>query len=192
MELFFVFFAAVFVNNIILTQFLGICSFLGVTNKRSQAIGMGAAVMFVIFLSCILSYLMYKYILIPYDVGYLQTILFILIIASLVQFVEIVMKKYSPALYRAMGIYLPLITTNCAVLGACNNIITKGYNTIWETMVYGIGISLGYAIVMFIFATIRERIDRNPTPIAWRGNPIGLVCAASMALAFFGLGGLVF
>ncbi|MDR1781657.1 MAG: RnfABCDGE type electron transport complex subunit A [Bacilli bacterium] len=191
MQLFFIFFAAVFVNNIILTQFLGICSFLGVTNKRSQALGMGAAVIFVIFTSCILSYLMHKYILIPFNVDYLQTILFILIIASLVQFVEIVMKKYSPTLYRAMGIYLPLITTNCAVLGACNNIITKGYNTIWETAIYGIGISLGYALVMFIFSTIREKVDYNPTPMPWKGNPIGLVCAASMALAFFGLGGLV-
>ena len=190
MEMFFLFMAAVFVNNIILTQFLGICSFLGVTNKSSQALGMGAAVTFVIFLSCILSYVIFTYVLEPNNVIYLQTTVFILIIAALVQFVEIVLKKMSPALYRSMGIYLPLITTNCAVLGAANNVINKGL-TLSQTAIYGIGIALGYTLVMFLFSSIRVKLENAPVSAGFKGNSIGLISAAIMALAFFGLGGLV-
>ena len=190
MEMFFIFMGAVFVNNIILTQFLGICSFLGVTNKSSQALGMGAAVTFVIFISCLLSYSIFTFVLKPFDVIYLQTTVFILIIASLVQFVEIFLKKMSPAVYRSMGIYLPLITTNCAVLGAANNVINKGL-TFSETAIYGIGISLGYTMVMFLFSTIRMKLDHAPVSDGFKGNSIGLISAAIMALAFFGLGGLV-
>lgn len=190
MELFVLFMGSVLVNNIILTQFLGICPFLGVSKKSDQAIGMGAAVTFVIFISSVVAYVVYHFILVPLHIEYMQTISFILLIASLVQFVEMFIKKFSPALYKSLGVFLPLITTNCAVLGTANAVITAEYGFV-ETIVYSIGISLGFTLVMYIFSTIRERLDLAPVTRSFKGNPIALITAAIMALAFFGMGGLV-
>lgn len=190
MELFALFMGSVLVNNIILTQFLGICPFLGVSKKSDQALGMGMAVIFVIFIASILSYTIYNYILLPYDIVFMQTITFILVIASLVQFVEMVIKKYSPALYKSLGVFLPLITTNCAVLGTANNIVTKDLDFM-QTIVYSIGISVGFTLVMYLFSTLREKLNIAPITASFKNNPIALITAAIMALAFFGLGGLV-
>jgi len=190
MALFGLFVGAVLVQNIILTQFLGICPFLGVSKKSDQAIGMGAAVTFVIFIASVLSYVVYHFILVPLNIEFMQTIAFILMIASLVQFVEMFIKKFSPALYKSLGVFLPLITTNCAVLGTANAVISSEF-TFVQTIVYSIGISLGFTLVMFIFATMRERLEAAPVTRSFKGNPIALITAAIMAMAFFGLGGLV-
>lgn len=190
MDLFVIFMGAALVNNIILTQFLGICPFLGVSKKTDQAVGMGVAVIFVIFIASTMTFLLYKFVLEPLQIEYMQTIAFILVIASLVQFVEMVIKKYSPGLYKSLGVYLPLITTNCAVLGTANAVITKGL-TFPQMVIYSLGISVGFALVMFIFSAIREKLDLAPIARSFGGNPIALVTAAIMALAFFGLGGLV-
>lgn len=190
MSFFVIFIGAALVNNIILTQFLGICPFLGVSKKSDQAIGMGAAVTFVIFIASLMAYVINAYVLVPFEIEYMQTIAFILLIASLVQFVEMVIKKYSPSLYKSLGVFLPLITTNCAVLGTANNIVTKNFDLL-ETIVYSIGISIGFTLVMFIFSTLRERLEQAPMPQSFKGNPIALITAGIMALAFFGLGGLV-
>lgn len=190
MDLYVIFMGAALVNNIILTQFLGICPFLGVSKKSEQAIGMGAAVTFVIFIASLMAYCLYTFVLVPLQIEYMQTIAFILVIASLVQFVEMVMKKYSPALYKSLGVFLPLITTNCAVLGTANNVITKEFN-LPQTIIYSLGISIGFTLVMYIFSTIREKLEHAPITRSFKGNPIALITAAIMALAFFGLGGLV-
>ncbi len=183
-------FAAFIVENIILTQFLGICPFLGVSKKRSSALGMGLAVVFVIILSSTITWVLYQYVLVTLNIEYLRTIIFILVIAALVQMVEIFLKKVSPALYKALGIYLPLITTNCAVLGVAIININNGYNFI-EMLVYSTFISLGFLFVMYIFSMIREKLDFSPVPKAFKGTPIALVVAAILAMIFARFGGII-
>ncbi len=183
----------VFVNNVILAQFLGICPFMGVSKKIDSAMGMSAAVLFVIVLSAVISYLLQFGVLVPLHLEYLQTIMFILVIAALVQFVEMFIKKASPALFEALGIYLPLITTNCAVLGTAIMVTQqdKIHNLI-EAVVFATGISLGFALVLLLFAAIRERLElETGTPRAMKGLPIALVTASILSLAFFGFAGMV-
>lgn len=183
-------FGAFIIENIILTQFLGICPFLGVSRKRSSAVGMGMAVLFVIILSSTITWLLYHFVLVSLSIEYLRTIVFILVIAALVQMVEIFLKKVSPALYKALGIYLPLITTNCAVLGVAILNINNDYSFI-EMLVYSTFISLGFLFVMYIFSAMRERLDFAPVPKAFKGTPIALIVAAILALIFARFGGLV-
>ncbi|MGD9910186.1 MAG: electron transport complex protein RnfA [Candidatus Izemoplasmatales bacterium] len=183
-------FGAFIIENIILTQFLGICPFLGVSRKRSSAVGMGMAVLFVIILSSTITWLLYHLLLVRLSLEYLRTIVFILVIAALVQMVEIFLKKVSPALYKALGIYLPLITTNCAVLGVAILNINNDYSFI-EMLVYSTFISLGFLFVMYIFSAMRERLDFAPVPKAFKGTPIALIVAAILALIFARFGGLV-
>ncbi len=186
-NLFTLFISAVLINNVILSQFLGVCPFLGVSKNKSSAIGMGAAVTFVIFGASILTY---GLVLEPNSLEYMDLLSFILIIASFVQFVEMFIKKFSPALYKSLGIYLPLITTNCAVLGVALDNIKQGF-TFPEMLVYSLGIPIGFTLVLYIFSTIRERLDAADTPVSFKGNPIALIVAALMALAFSGFAGLV-
>ena len=181
---------AVFVNNVILSQFLGICPFLGVSKKVSTATGMGAAVIFVMTLSTIVTFLLHKFVLLPLGIEFLQTILFILVIAALVQMVEIILKKISPSLYQALGVFLPLITTNCAVLGISILVIQKEYNLL-EGVTYTIGISLGFTLAMVIFAGLREHLELVEVPKGVRGIPIALITAGILAMAFMGFAGLV-
>ena len=181
---------AVFVNNVILSQFLGICPFLGVSNKVSTATGMGAAVVFVMTLATLVTYLIQMYILNPLNIGFLQTIVFILVIAALVQMVEIILKKVSPALYQALGVFLPLITTNCAVLGVAIIVIQKDFSLI-TALVYTIGIALGFTLAMILFAGIREKMDLVGVPKGMQKMPIVLITAGSLAMAFMGFAGLV-
>ncbi len=181
---------AVFVNNVILSQFLGICPFLGVSTKVSTAAGMGAAVVFVMALSTIVTFLLQEFILVPLQIEFLQTIVFILVIAALVQMVEIILKKISPSLYQALGVFLPLITTNCAVLGISILVIQKGYNLL-EGIVYSIGISLGFTLAMVIFAGLREHLELVEVPKGVKGIPIALITAGILAMAFMGFAGLV-
>ena len=180
----------VFINNVVLNQFLGMCPFMGVSKKSSSAIGMGAAVTFVIVAASIVTYGLYYQVLVPLNLEYMDLITFILVIAALVQLVEMIIKKTSPSLYKALGVYLPLITTNCVVLNVTLNNISAGYG-IAEMLTYSIAIPLGFTMVLYIFATIRERLDAADTPLSWKGNPIALIVAAIMALAFSGLMGLV-
>lgn len=182
--------AAVLINNVVLSKFLGICPFLGVSKNTKSAIGMGAAVIFVIFGSSLITYALYYGVLQPLHIEYMQLIAFILVIATFVQFVEMFMKKYAPALYKMLGIYLPLITTNCAVLFVAQDNIMQGYNLV-ETMVNSLAVPFGFMLVLFIFSSIRERLDSCDTLPSWKGNPIALVTAALMALAFSGLAGIV-
>ncbi|MEE1096695.1 MAG: electron transport complex subunit RsxA [Bacteroidales bacterium] len=181
---------AVFVNNVILSQFLGICPFLGVSTKVSTAAGMGAAVVFVMTLSTIVTFLLQKFVLVPFGIEFLQTIVFILVIAALVQMVEIILKKISPALYQALGVFLPLITTNCAVLGISILVVQKGYNLL-EGITYSIGISLGFTLAMVIFAGLREHLELVEVPKGVKGIPIALITAGILAMAFMGFAGLV-
>lgn len=181
---------AVFVNNVILSQFLGICPFLGVSTKVSTAAGMGAAVVFVMTLSTIVTFLLQKFVLVPFGIEFLQTIVFILVIAALVQMVEIILKKISPSLYQALGVFLPLITTNCAVLGISILVVQKGYNLL-EGITYAIGISLGFTIAMVIFAGLREHLELVEVPKGVKGIPIALITAGILAMAFMGFAGLV-
>jgi len=191
MELFMIFIAAMLVNNFVLSKFLGICSFLGVSKKKDSAIGMGLAVTFVMTLASIMSWLVYNGMLVPLELEYLKTIANVLVIAALVQFVEMAMKKLSPALHKALGIYLPLITTNCAVLGVATLNIQEGYNFI-ESIVNGVGAALGYMLSIVLLAFIRERIDNNENiPVVLRGLPITLFTAALMSIAFLGFQGLI-
>ena len=180
----------VLVNNVITSQFLGICPFLGVSKKVDTAVGMGAAVTFVIIAASIVTYGLYYLVLEPMGLQYMDLITFILVIASLVQLVEMIIKKMSPSLYKALGVYLPLITTNCVVLNVTLNNISSGYNFI-EMITYSLAIPLGFTLVLYIFATIRERLDACDVPTSWLGNPIALIVAAIMSLAFSGLMGLV-
>lgn len=180
----------VFINNVILNQFLGMCPFMGVSKKSSSAIGMGAAVTFVIVVASIVTYVLYYQVLKPMDLAYMDLITFILVIAALVQLVEMIIKKLSPVLYKALGVYLPLITTNCVVLNVTLNNISNNYNFA-EMLTYSIAIPVGFTLVLYIFSTIRERLDACDTPLSWKGNPIALIVAAIMALAFSGLTGLV-
>lgn len=181
---------AVFVNNVILSQFLGICPFLGVSTKVSTAAGMGAAVVFVMTLSTIVTFLLQKFVLVPFGIEFLQTIVFILVIAALVQMVEIILKKISPSLYQALGVFLPLITTNCAVLGISILVVQKGYNLL-EGITYAIGISLGFTLAMVIFAGLREHLELVGVPKGVKGIPIALITAGILAMAFMGFAGLV-
>ncbi|HPJ24485.1 MAG TPA: RnfABCDGE type electron transport complex subunit A [Bacillota bacterium] len=183
-------FTAFITENIILSYFLGICPFLGVSKKRSSALGMGFAVLFVMLISSMVTWVLYTYVLDALDIAYMKTIVFILVIASLVQMVETFIKKISPALYKALGIYLPLITTNCAVLGVALLNISKEYNFI-ETVVFTTFIGLGFILVMFIFSMLREKIDKAPVPKAFQGIPIALIVAAILAILFSRFGGII-
>ena len=184
-----IFISAIFVNNIVLSQFLGICPFLGVSKKISTALGMGAAVAFVLTLSTIVTYIVQKLVLDPFGLQYLQTIAFILVIAALVQMVEIIMKKVSPALYQALGIFLPLITTNCAVLGVAILVIQKDYN-ILQSIVYAFSTALGFALALIVFAGLREQLAFSNVPKGMRGMAIVLVTASLLSLAFMGFSGV--
>ena len=192
--------SAIFVNNILLSQFLGICPFLGVSNKLSTATGMSGAVCFVITLATIVTYLINKYLLLPFGLEFLQTIAFILVIAALVQIVEIVLKKISPSLYQALGIFLPLITTNCAVLGVAITVVTKEFSlggaeahllNLGQATVYALATSVGYGIAMILFAGLREHLSGNNVPEAFKGLPIALITVGIMAMAFLGFSGIV-
>ena len=199
MEYFAIIISAIFVNNILLAQFLGICPFLGVSNKISTATGMSGAVCFVITLATLVTYLINQYLLVPFGLEFLQTIAFILVIASLVQVVEIVLKKISPSLYQALGIFLPLITTNCAVLGVAITVVTKEFTygetshlmNLGQAMVYALATAIGYGIAMILFAGLREHLAGNEVPKAFKGLPIALITVAIMAMAFLGFSGMV-
>ena len=189
MEYILIFISAIFVNNIIFSQFLGICPFLGVSKKLDTSLGMGAAVAFVMTLATIVTWLVQHYLLNPFNLGYLQTLAFILVIAALVQMVEIILKKVSPALYQALGIFLPLITTNCAVLGVAILVIQKDYNLI-QGVVYAISTAIGFALAMALFAGLREQLALVKVPKGMQGTSIVLVTAGLLALAFMGFSGL--
>lgn len=202
MELVVIAFGAIFVNNVVLSQFYGLCPFLGVSTKKSSAISMGMAVTFVITLSTMIAFVLYNYVLVPYELEYLSTIVFILVIASFVQIVEMFIKKFSASLYSALGVYLPLITTNCAVLGVAIDTTVNGGTifpqygiftdpTFMQVTIYALGISLGYAIVIFLFSAIREEMDAYPIKQNWKGIPIALITAFIMAMVFLGFGGIV-
>lgn len=189
MEYILIFISAIFVNNIILSQFLGICPFLGVSKKVDTALGMGAAVAFVLTLATIVTYLLQTYVLNPFELQYLQTLSFILVIASLVQMVEIVLKKVSPALYQALGIFLPLITTNCAVLGVAILVIQKDFSLI-QSIVYAFSTAIGFALAMVVFAGLREQLSLVRVPKGMQGMAIVLVTAGLLSLAFMGFSGV--
>lgn len=178
------------VNNVVLSQFLGLCPFLGVSKKVDTAAGMGVAVIFVITIASAVTNLIYSFILVPTNLEYLQTIVFILVIAALVQFVELVLKKSMPALYEALGVYLPLITTNCAVLGVALTNVQNDYGFA-ASIINGVGISVGFTIAIVILAGIRERNEYNNIPESFQGMPITLVTAGLMAIAFFGFSGII-
>nr|WP_314594364.1 electron transport complex subunit RsxA [uncultured Porphyromonas sp.] len=185
-----IFVAAVFVNNVVLSQFLGICPFLGVSKKVDTAAGMGAAVTFVLALATMCTFLLQRFVLEPLDMVYMQTIAFILVIAALVQMVEIILKKVSPALYQALGVFLPLITTNCCVLGVAILVIQKEFN-LMESVVYAVSIALGFTLALVVFAGIREQLARTELPSSMRGIPIALISAGILAMAFMGFSGMV-
>ena len=182
--------SSVLVNNYVLSRFLGICPFLGVSKKLNQATGMGIAVTFVMLMATAVTYPLQYFVLEPNGLGYLQTIVFILVIASLVQFVEILLKKFIPSLHKSLGVYLPLITTNCAVLGVTINNITDGYNFL-ESMVSSLGCGLGFLLAMVMFSGIRTYIDESEVPESLKGLPVTLMAASFVSLAFFGFAGIV-
>lgn len=189
-ELLLILVSAVFVNNFVLARFLGICPFLGVSKKVETALGMGMAVIFVMTVASVVTWFIQYLVLIPFGIEYLQTIAFILVIASLVQLVEMVIQKTSPVLYQSLGIFLPLITTNCAVLGVAVLNIQKSYSFI-ESVVFALGAGLGFTLAMVLFAGLRERIDLCPVPKSFQGTAIALVTAGLLSLAFMGFAGLV-
>lgn len=199
MEYILIIISAVFVNNIVLNQFLGVCPFLGVSNKISTAVGMGAAVIFVMTLSTLFTYLLQRYILDPLQIGFMQTVTFILVIAALVQMVEIILKKTSPALYQALGIFLPLITTNCAVLGVSILVVTKELSfggapamlNLPQALVYTASMAAGFGLALILFAGLREQMELVGIPKHFRGVPIALITAGILALAFMGFSGIV-
>jgi electron transport complex protein RnfA len=199
MEYIIIIIAAVFVNNVLLSQFLGICPFLGVSNKISTAAGMSGAVVFVIALSTLVTYLLQYYVLIPLGIEFMQTVAFILVIAALVQMVEIILKKISPSLYQALGIFLPLITTNCCVLGLAIIVVSKEFAfggdphmlNLAEAVVYSTASAVGFGLAMVLFAGLREQLELNNVPKAFKGTPIALITASILALAFMGFAGLV-
>ena len=178
-----------FINNVVLSQFLGLCAFLGVSKKMDTAAGMGGAVIFVITISSFVTALIYKFLLLPLNVTYLQTIVFILVIAALVQFVEMFLKKSSPSLYNALGVYLPLITTNCAVLGVALINVQKSYGIV-ESVVNGLATAVGFTIAIVLMAGIREKTEYNDVPESFKGSPIVLLTACLMAIAFCGFSSL--
>lgn len=189
MEYLLIFVSAIFVNNIVLSQFLGICPFLGVSKKIDTALGMGMAVAFVLTISTTVTFLVQKYVLDPLSLQYLQTITFVLVIAALVQMVEIVLKKVSPVLYQSLGIFLPLITTNCAVLGVAILVIQKDFSLI-ESMVYSVATALGFALALVVFAGLREQLFLVSVPKAMKGVAVVLVTAGLLSLAFMGFSGV--
>ncbi|MFW5759644.1 MAG: electron transport complex subunit RsxA [Cyclobacteriaceae bacterium] len=182
--------SAIFVNNIVLAQFLGICPFLGVSSRISTAIGMSGAVMFVMTLATIVTYFIQNFILIPFGIEFLQTIAFILVIASLVQIVEIVLKKVSPSLYQALGVFLPLITTNCAILGVALLVFANEYNLI-ESVIFAIASAVGFGLALIIFSGIREQLELADLPEGMKGMPAALLVAGLLAMAFMGFAGMV-
>ena len=190
MSVFELFISAIFVNNIVLAQYLGNCPYLGCSRDKGVAVGMGSAVIFVIFMATLCTWLMQRYVLVPFELGYLQTIVFILVIAGLVQFVEMFLKKAMPSLYQALGVYLPLITTNCAVLGVALINVQKDYNILQGT-VNGFATAVGFTLSIIVMAGIREKIEYNDIPESFRGFPIVLITAGLMAIAFFGFSGLI-
>lgn len=181
---------SVLINNAVLNQFLGLCPFMGVSRKKSSALGMGMAVVFVIVAAALVTYALYYLVLVPLQLEYMDLITFILVIASLVQLTEMFIKKTSPALYKSLGVYLPLITTNCVVLNVCLVNISNAYDFA-HMLVYSIGTPLGFALVLYIFSCIRERLDTADVPVSFKGNPVALIVAAIMAMAFSGLAGIV-
>ncbi|MEZ7873902.1 Electron transport complex subunit RsxA [bioreactor metagenome] len=199
MEYILIIISAVFVNNILLSQFLGVCPFLGVSNKVSTAAGMAGAVTFVIAVATLVTYLLQYYVLVPLGIEFMQTVAFILVIAALVQMVEIILKKVSPSLYQALGIFLPLITTNCAVLGVAIIVVSKEFAfgsdphmlNLAESVVYGIATALGFGLAMILFAGLREQLELANVPKPFKGMPIALITAGILALSFMGFAGLV-
>ena len=185
-----IFISAVFVNNIVLAQFLGICPFLGVSKKIDTALGMSGAVAFVMTIATIFTYIIQKTVLDAFDLGFLQTIVFILIIAALVQLVEIILKKISPALYQALGVFLPLITTNCTILGVAIMVIQKDFNLL-ESVVFAISTAIGFGLALILFAGIREQLSLVKVPKGMKGTPIALLTAGLLAMAFMGFSGIV-
>lgn len=183
--------AAVFVNNIVLSQFLGICPFLGVSNKVSTSVGMSGAVLFVMTIATLATYLLHQFVLVPSGLDYLRTITFILVIASLVQMVEIILKKVSPPLYQALGVFLPLITTNCAVLGVAILALGLDQSSLLKAVFFAIANSIGFALALIVFASIREQLELAELPKGMKGVPINLLVAGLLSLAFLGFTGLV-
>lgn len=183
--------STILVNNFVLVQFLGLCPFMGVSNKLESAMGMSLATTFVLTLSSVLSHLSYEWILKPLDVDYLRTITFILVIAVTVQFTEMVVKKSSPVLYRVLGIFLPLITVNCAVLGVALLTVKKGIDSVLDAFLYGFGAAVGFSLVLILFAAMRERIAVADVPVPFKGASIGMITAGLMSLAFMGFSGLI-
>ena len=181
---------AIFVNNIVLNKFLGVCPFLGVSNKVSTSVGMTGAVTFVMVLATIVTWLLQKYVLDQFNIGFMQTVTFILVIAALVQMVEIILKKISPPLFQALGVFLPLITTNCAVLGVAMLAVQKDFN-LMEGVVYAIANAIGFELALIVFAGLREQLDLANVPKGMRGMPIALVVAGLLAMAFMGFSGIV-
>ena len=206
MVYFLILISAVFVNNVVLAQFLGICPFLGVSKRVGTAVGMSAAVMFVMALATLVTYLLQMYVLVPLHIEFMQTISFILVIAALVQMVEIVIKKISPPLYQALGIFLPLITTNCVVLGVAIQVVSNEFGfvnnvdalgnvshmmNLGQSVVFAVCSAIGYGIALILFAGMREQLEMNDVPKSFRGVPIALITAGIMAMAFMGFSGLV-
>ncbi|MBQ3495259.1 MAG: RnfABCDGE type electron transport complex subunit A [Clostridia bacterium] len=189
-ELILILMGGVLINNYVLQQTIGICPFLGVSKKTNQAVGMGIAVTFVMLFATLATHPIYTYILAPFKLEYLQIIVFILVIAALVQFVEIVLKKFIPSLHKSLGVYLPLITTNCAVLGVVLNNITDGFNFI-QSIFSSLGVGLGFLLSMVLFAGVRSRMENCPSPKCFKGVPITLIAASIVAIAFIGFGGVV-
>ncbi|MBQ9591554.1 MAG: electron transport complex subunit RsxA [Paludibacteraceae bacterium] len=189
MQYLLIFIAAIFVNNVVLSQFLGICPFLGVSKKVSTASGMGVAVTFVLTIATIVTFVLQKYVLTPYELDYLQTLTFIIVIATLVQMIEIILKKMSPSLYNALGVFLPLITTNCCVLGVAILVIQIDYSLL-ESVVYAFSTGIGFALALIVFAAIREQLDMVDVPRGMRGMSVVLVTAGLLSLAFMGFSGL--
>ena len=199
MEILLIFISAIFVNNVVLSQFLGVCPFLGVSKKVGTAAGMTAAVTFVMAIATLVTWLLQYYVLVPLHIEFLQTVSFILVIASLVQMVEIIIKKISPSLYQALGIFLPLITTNCVVLGVAIQVVTNEYDFgagahmlgLGQSVLFAIATAIGYGLALILFAGIREQLELSKVPKAFKGVPIALLTAGIMALAFMGFSGLV-
>ena len=189
-EMILILMGGVLINNYVLQQFLGICPFLGVSKKVDQATGMGVAVIFVMLFATAATWPIFNYVLVPLNLTYLQTIVFILVIATLVQFVEIILKRFIPALHASLGVYLPLITTNCAVLGVTLNNISDGYN-FGESMVSSLGVGLGFLLAMLLFAGVRQKLGDSDAPKCFRGLPVTLIAASLVALAFYGFAGVV-
>ena len=188
MSYFIIFISAVFVNNIVLSQFLGICPFLGVSKKLDTAMGMSAAVAFVMVLATLCTFIINSYILVPLEIGFMQTIVYILVIAALVQMIEIILKKISPALYQALGVFLPLITTNCTILGVAILVIQKNFSLL-ESLFFAFSTSIGFALALILFAGLWEQLRFSSLPKAMQGTPIALIVAGILAMAFMGFSG---